>query len=200
VTVNVWPPIDTVPVRTAASAFAPTATLTLPFPLPLAPLAIVSHAAFAVAVHAHVAVTPIVGVAPSAAMFALVGDSAIVHGGGGAAAWLTVNVCPPIVTVPLRAAPLFAAAATVTLPLPVPLAPAGTVSHGAFAVAVHAHEDADAVTATVAVPASAASVALGGAMLNVQGAGGAALCVIVTVRPATVSVVDRSPPLFAATV
>jgi hypothetical protein len=59
--------------------------------------------------------------------------------------WLTVSSSPPIVTVPLRAAPVFAATFRVTLPLPIPLAPALTVIQDAFDVAVHA-QPAGAVT------------------------------------------------------
>ena len=70
-----------------------------------------------------------------------------------AAAWFTVNVWPPMVSVPLRAFPVFAAMVNDTLPLLVPLAPAVIVSHDALLTAVHAHPD-PAVTATV-VPAPA---------------------------------------------
>ncbi|HKB13058.1 MAG TPA: hypothetical protein VKD69_20480 [Vicinamibacterales bacterium] len=111
-----------------------------------------------------------------------------------------MNVRPAIVAVPERAAPLFAAAATVTLPLPAPLAPAVMFNHDAFAVAVHAHVVADAVTVTVALPPSAPIAALGGAIEKLHGGGGAAACVIVTERPATVSVPERSAALLAATV
>jgi hypothetical protein len=70
-----------------------------------------------------------------------------VHG-GAAAAWLTVNAWPAIVTTPLRGAmSAFAVHATVTLPLPV-AEPRSTVSHAAPDDAVHAHVGADAVTAT----------------------------------------------------
>jgi hypothetical protein len=195
-TVNVWPAIVSVPLR-AGPVLAATLTVTTPLAVPLPPLAIVSHAAFGVAVHAHVAVTPTVVVPPSAATLASVGRIENVHVCVGAG-WLTVNVRPPIDTVPLRAGPVLAAAATVTLPFPVPLAPALIVSHGALDVAVHAHDEADAVTATVPLPPSAAIVALAGAMVKLHAAGAA--CVTVTGRPATVNVLERSPPVFAATV
>jgi hypothetical protein len=185
-----------VPLR-AAPVFAATLTLTTPLPVPLPPLAIVNHAAFDVAVHAHDVVTPTVVVPPSAATLTSVGRIANVHV-CAAAAWLTVNVRPPIDAVPVRATPVLAAADTVTLPLPVPLAPAVIVSHDALEVAVHAHDEADAVTATAAVPPSAAMVALDGEIVKLHGAGAA--CVTVTVRPATVKVPERSLPAFAATV
>lgn len=70
----------------------------------------------------------------------------IVHGGGGGAACDTVKVCPAIVTVPVRAAPVFAATVNATAPLPVPDAPPVIVSHATLAVAVQAQELAEAVT------------------------------------------------------
>jgi hypothetical protein len=111
---------------------------------------------------------------------------------------LTVNVAPPIETVPERATPVLAAADTETLPLPVPLAPAVTVNHEAFEFAVHVHEEVDAVTVTLAVPPTAARGAADGAIVTLHGGG--ADCVTVTVPPATVNEPERSPPLFAETV
>ena len=67
-------------------------------------------------------------------------------GGGGGAACDTVKVCPAIVTVPVRAAPVFAATVNATTPLPVPDAPPVIVSHAPLAVAVQAQELAEAVT------------------------------------------------------
>jgi len=72
-------------------------------------------------------------------------------GGGGAAACETVNVWPAIVSVPLRASPLFAPTLNDTEPLPVPVAPLVTVIHGAFDVALH-EQLAPAVTATLPLP------------------------------------------------
>jgi len=103
--------------------------------------------------------------------------------------------------VPLRAAPLFAAAVTVTLPLPVPLAGPVIVSHGAFDVALHEHVAPVALVAVIAVvalPPSGGALPLAGEIANVHGGGGA-VCVIVSVRPATVMFPDRSPPPLAAT-
>ncbi len=69
-----------------------------------------------------------------------------------AAAWLTVNETPPIVTVPLRVWGVeFAAALNATVPFPLPLAPLVTVIHEALLVAVHAHP-APAVTVVDPVP------------------------------------------------
>jgi hypothetical protein len=49
-----------------------------------------------------------------------------------------VKVCPAIVTVPVRLAPLFDATRIRTVPDPVPLAPELIVIHAALLVAVHA--------------------------------------------------------------
>jgi hypothetical protein len=63
-----------------------------------------------------------------------------VQGGGAAAAACdTVNVCPAIVSVPLRAAALFAATVKATVPLPVPDPPLVMLIHDAFDAAVHVH-------------------------------------------------------------
>ena len=202
-TVKVRPAIEIVPLR-ALPVFAAALTVTLPLPVPLAPLVIVNHAAFDVAVHEQFAVTLIVAVPTSAVRFAEDGEIEKLQV-GVAAAWLTVKVWPPIVTVPVRAGSGLSAAETVTVPLPVPLAPLVTVSHGAFEAAVHAHDGADAVTVIVPVPPSAVTVAVVGEIVKLHGGGGGggggvAVCDTVTLRPAIVSVAERSAPLFAATV
>jgi hypothetical protein len=51
---------------------------------------------------------------------------------------LTVTVRPAIVSVPDRAASLFAATAIVTVPLPLPLAPDAIEIHETLLAAVHA--------------------------------------------------------------
>ena len=67
-----------------------------------------------------------------------VADSEYVHGVDDTPDWLTVNVWPAIVAVPVRAAEdPFAATLISTVPSPAPLAPAVIVSHGAWLVAVH---------------------------------------------------------------
>ena len=54
----------------------------------------------------------------------------------GAALWVTVKVCPAMVTVPVRAVvAVFAATLMVTVPLPEPVAPAVTPIHEAALVA-----------------------------------------------------------------
>ena len=66
------------------------------------------------------------------------------------AACVTVNVWPAMVSVPVRAGPVFAATVKFTVPLPVPdVTP--SVSHAALLTAVHVHP-AVVVTAT-GVPA-----------------------------------------------
>ena len=69
------------------------------------------------------------------------------------AACVTVNVWPPIVSVPLRGVPLgFAVALKATEPVPLPLAPLVTVSQDvSLLTPVHAHP-AGAVTAVDPVP------------------------------------------------
>ena len=71
--------------------------------MPLAPDVTVNHAGvLLVAVHVQVftdAVTPTVPLPTAAVGDALVASSVNVH---GAAAWVTVNVCPAIVSVPVR--------------------------------------------------------------------------------------------------
>jgi hypothetical protein len=78
-----------------------------------------------------------------------------------------VNVCPAIVTVPDREAPVLAATASVTVPEPVPEAPFDTVIHGTFGCAVHP-QPSPAVTATFTVPPPPPTVWPVGAIEYVQ--------------------------------
>ena len=66
-------------------------------------------------------------------------------------------VVPPMLSVPLRAAPEFAATVNATVPLPLPVAPDEIVMNVALLVAVHAHPVA-AVTDTDPVPPAAPNV------------------------------------------
>jgi hypothetical protein len=161
-----------VPLR-ALPVFGAALNVTLPSPLPLAPAVTEIHGALLLAVHEHPlpADTLTVPLPPPAAIAASGG--AIVYVQGGAAAWFTVNVCPAIVMVALRALPVFRAALNVTLPSPLPVAPAVTEIHGALLFAVQA-QPLPADTVTVPVPPPAAIAASGGAMVYVQGAGAAA--------------------------
>ena len=61
-----------------------------------------------------------------------------------------------MVTLPVRAAPLFAATATLTVPVPVPLAPSVTVSHALLLDAFH-EQELPVVTPTVVVSPSTAA-------------------------------------------
>jgi hypothetical protein len=155
-TVNVWFAIVNVPVRGLVVALAAAVKATAPLPEPVAPDVTVSHdVSLLTAVHAHSAtvVTAVEPVPPAAAIDWLVGTSVYVQ---DAAAWFTENVCPAIVSVPVRAVVFgFAAALNATVPLPLPLAPLVTVSHDVLLLTpVHAHP-AGAVTAVDPVPPAA---------------------------------------------
>ena len=102
VTVNVCPAMVTVPVRGAALPLMAAANATVPLPLPLAPLVTVSQDVLLLtAVHAHpdAAITLVEPVPPTARTDWLTGETEYVH---GAPACVTLNVCPPIVSVPVR--------------------------------------------------------------------------------------------------
>jgi hypothetical protein len=153
-TVNVWLAMVIVPLR-AAPVFAATLNPTGPFPVPDAPDVTASHVgALLIAVHVQPApaVTVTVPVVALAVTFWLGGAIEYMQG----AAWLTVNVWPAIVIVPLRADPVLAATLNPTDPLPVPDAPDVTLIHCTPLVAVHVHP-APAVTVTVPVVALAAT-------------------------------------------
>ena len=82
-------------------------------------------------------------------------------------AWLTVNVRPAMVSVPLRAGPVVDATPNCTVPLPVPLLPLVIVIHDALLAAVHAHSGTVA-TATALEPPALATENESGLMVNVQ--------------------------------
>ena len=105
--------------------------------VPVAPVAMMIQVAVELLVHEHEvpAVTATVIVPPAAEMVWLVG--AIVNVQGDAAACDTVTAWPAIVTVPMRAAPAFAAAVIVACPDALP--PPATVSHGVLLDVVHPH-------------------------------------------------------------
>ena len=165
--------------------------MTVPLPMPLDPDVIVNHVGvLLVAIHVHAppfAVTPTVPLPAAALGDALVASSVKLH---GAAACVTVNDWPAIVSVPVLGVVLrFAVYEYVTVALPVPLVPDVTVNHvGASLVAVHAQVPTDAVTPTVPVPAVALGDALVASRVKLQVA---PACVTVNVWPATVSVPIR---------
>jgi hypothetical protein len=103
--------------------------------LPLVAVVTVSHDALLDAVHAQPEAVDSVVLpdAPAAETDADVVPSAYAH----PEAWLSVNVAPPIVSVPLRAGPVFAAYEYESVPLPD--APAPVVSHVALLAPFHAH-------------------------------------------------------------
>jgi hypothetical protein len=109
VTRKLFPAIVSVAVLATAVVLAAAVNPTLPELVPLAPLEIVTHDALLVAVQLHpaVVVTVTVPLPPAADSAWLVGEIAYAQ---GAAAWLTVNVLPPMVSVPVRdVVPVFAA-------------------------------------------------------------------------------------------
>ena len=127
-------------------------------------------------------VTVVAPVPPAATTDWLVGLMAYVH---PAPACVTVSVCPPIVSVPLRCVVLaLAAALKPTAPPPLPLAPLVTVSHDVLLLTpVHA-QPVGAVTAVDPVPQAAVTDWLAGMIVYVQDA---AACVNQNVCPANVS-------------
>ena len=129
----------TVTFRPAVAEFAFTLRFTVPLPVPDAPDVTTIHETGLVAVQPHPLppVTVTLLVSPAAATLLLTGLMMNVHG-AVAPLWLTVNVCPAIVNVPLRALEL-ALAETEKLTVPGPVTEAGDVSviHASFARAVH---------------------------------------------------------------
>jgi hypothetical protein len=102
VTVKVLPAIVSVPVRGVVAVFAATSKVTVPLPVPVAPVARVIHPALLVAVHAQpvAALTETaLPVVPAAATFA---DADEIVGAHGAAACVTLNVLPPMVSAAVR--------------------------------------------------------------------------------------------------
>ena len=73
---------------------------------------------------------------------------------------MMVNVWSAMVTVPVRAPPVFAATDQATLPGPVPELPGGVI-HGAFDVAVHAQAGRVVSMVEAGPPTAATSVDAG---------------------------------------
>jgi hypothetical protein len=161
-TVNVWPAIVSVPVRTAAIVFGATVKLAVPPPEPVAPVTVI-HVALLTAVQVQPAVVVTVAepLSPAAETDWLEGEIENAHPAGPC---VTVNVCPPTVSVPLRGVALaLAVALNPTVPFPLPLAPLVTVSQDvSLLTPVHAHP-AGAVTAVEPAPPSATTDWLVGA-------------------------------------
>jgi hypothetical protein len=193
VTVKVCPAIVSVPLRNTPG-FAVTVKLTVPLPVPEAPDAMLIQLTLATAVHEQ-ALPPVVTAVepdpPLAATVWVAGAIAKLH----EVSCVIVNVCPAIVSVPLRAEPGLAATVMLTVPLPVPEPPDVTVIQLTFGTAVHA-QPAPAVTALEPDQPLAGTVWPVGAIVKVHDV----LCVTVNVCPAIVSVPVRAAPELAATV
>jgi hypothetical protein len=149
VTVKVCPAIVRLPVRTLP-VLAVAANVTAPLPVPLVPCVMLSQESVVDAVHAQpgAMLTAIDGPAPPAA------DTVALDGFSDAAhdpAWFTVKVRPPMVSVPLRGAPVLAETVIVTLPFPDPTPTPATPSHATLLAAVHEHP-ASTWTLTTVVP------------------------------------------------
>ena len=196
VTVNVCPSTVIVPTR-CAPGLAAAENDTDPLPVPVGALVTVSQSALLlVAVHEQLLPADTLNepfVAAEVIVW-LVGDSEKLH---GAAAWDTVNDLPAIVSVVLRAAPVFGLTETATVPLPVPASALVIATHDEFPLAAHEHPaPAVTVTLTVKVPPAAPMFSLVGEMENAHAA---AACVIVTTLVPMVSVAMREPPVLAPT-
>jgi hypothetical protein len=130
VTVNVCPAMSSVPVLDGP-VVAATPKDTLPLPVPPELGASVNHDARLLAVHSQpsLVVTPIGGVEgpPDAGTVRDVALSEYAQ----PFVWVTVNVCPAMSNVPVRAGPVCDSALNDTLPLPVPPGAEVTVNHDA---------------------------------------------------------------------
>jgi hypothetical protein len=186
-TFTVRPAMDNVPSR-FLPWFPATVIRAVPLPLPFAPSVTTSQDSFDLAVHVQPLPvdTLIVLVPPSASTSISSGEIEKVHVGGGSgggdggggegggggvpgAACVTVNARPAIVSVPVRAGPMFAPTLNPTEPFPLPLAPDVTVIHVALLTAVHRHP-ACVDTATVPASPDAAAFWAGDEIANVHDA------------------------------
>jgi hypothetical protein len=169
-TVNVWPPIVSVPCLVCAAVFAAAENVTVPLPLPFVPPVTVSHdGAVVTDVHEHPAgeVTVVDPLPPDATTEALVGESDTEQ---VIPACVTVNVWPAIVTVPTRCeGDVLAAMLYDTLPPPTPLVEPVSEIHEALLAAVH-EQVAPAVTVTLPVVNTDDTERLVGEMPGAQGA------------------------------
>ena len=166
VTVKVLPAIVSVPVRLVVRVLAATVNPVDPEPVPEAPLFTVIQLAPLVAVQPQPAVVVTVDepVPPVATTDWLFGEIAKEQ----AAACVTVNVAPAIVSVPVRpVVRVFAAMLNAAVPEAAPVAPPVTVIHAALLMVAQVHP-AVAVTALLPVPPAAEIDWLPGEMDGVQ--------------------------------
>ncbi len=128
-----------VPLR-APPELAATLKPTVALPLPLVADVSVIQDVLLAAVHVQpfAADSAVVPVPPPAPIDWLVGLIPYEQGVAAAAAWFTVNVCPPMVSVPLRAPPELAATLKLTVALPLPLVADVSVIQDALLAAVQA--------------------------------------------------------------
>jgi hypothetical protein len=147
----------------AGPVVAAIANWTVPFPFPLPPLVIVIHGALLVAVQSHSA-TVVTATVPEPPVCATENESGLMPK-LQPELWLTANGLPPMVSVPLRAGPVFGATANWIVPLPFRLPPPLTVIQDALLAALHSHPAA-VVTATVAEPPVCATECDSGLMLK----------------------------------
>jgi hypothetical protein len=127
------------------------------------------HGALLVAVQSQLPAVDSVAVKlpPAAGAFHVAGETVYAQ---GVPAWVTVNVWPATVSVPVRdAVDVLAATTKPTTPFPLPDAPLPIVIQETLLVAVQAQPLAD-VTDTVALSPAAGEFQLAGAIENVQGA------------------------------
>jgi hypothetical protein len=190
-TVKVWPATVSVPERAPPSVDA-VVNRTVPLPLPLAPDVTVIHETLLVAVQPQPAgdVTSVLPVPPLDAMFVAVEEMENEQ----PPPWLTVNVWPPMVAVPVREPELVAATVSLTVPSPEPLAPDATEIQLAPLVAVQ-EQPAPAVTVTVISPPAASTCCDCGEIAIEQPAD----CEIVIDVLATLIVPLRAGPPIGAT-
>ena len=108
VTMKLCPAMVRVAVRATLVVFAAAVNPTVPNPVRFVPLEMVTHDAGLEALHGHPAAVVIVTmpVPPEAFNAWLAGEIEYEH---ATAAWVTVKVWPPTVTLPVREPPVFAA-------------------------------------------------------------------------------------------
>ena len=99
-----------------------------------------------------------------------------------------MKLCPAIVTVAVRCAPLLAATVRVTVPVPVPLAPALTRIQGAPLAALQT-QVSPVVTVVLVVSPEAGDDLAAGPSVNAHAP--VPTCVTVNVRPAIVRAAER---------